>query len=172
MKFLLHFYIFIQVIGSLVKNSGFEDIVYQSGLCTSGSLLGVLAGSHYNRAWVVHLNVSEALERLMLTRFLVEVKPKLPNWLEDYVVAPSRTLDSKLLDQMDIFYSQYQQFREKVRLGGIGKTAQFWMIYMDMMKDQILIHNAVQSNNFDALLYGWKAFLPLYFIMNKVNYAR
>ena len=38
----------------LVTNTGFEDIVYQSGLCSSGSINGVLTGSHYNRAWIVH----------------------------------------------------------------------------------------------------------------------
>ena len=32
----------------LVVNTGFEDIVCQSGFCSSGSINGVLAGSHYN----------------------------------------------------------------------------------------------------------------------------
>ena len=32
-----------QVLGALVTGSGFEDVVYQSGLCTAGSLQRVLA---------------------------------------------------------------------------------------------------------------------------------
>ena len=40
--------------GMLVTNTGFEDIVYQSGVCSSGSINGVLAGTHYNKAWIVH----------------------------------------------------------------------------------------------------------------------
>ena len=32
----------------LVANTGFEDIVYQSEFCSSGSINAVLAGSHYN----------------------------------------------------------------------------------------------------------------------------
>ena len=58
----------------LVESSDFEDVVFQTGLCTSGSLNGVIKGSHYNRAWFVHSLFSEALERLLLTRFLVEVR--------------------------------------------------------------------------------------------------
>ena len=40
--------------GMLVANTGFEDIVYQSGVCSSGSINNILAGLHYNRAWIVH----------------------------------------------------------------------------------------------------------------------
>ena len=42
------------VLGKLVKGSGFEEVVFQSSLTTSGSLNGVLSGSHYNRCWKVH----------------------------------------------------------------------------------------------------------------------
>ena len=38
-----------KVLGHLVRSSGFEDVIFQSG-----SLEGVLGGSHYNRAWRVH----------------------------------------------------------------------------------------------------------------------
>ena len=37
------------VIGKLIAGSGFEDVIFQSNVCASGSLEGVLAGSHYNR---------------------------------------------------------------------------------------------------------------------------
>ena len=37
-----------------MSDSGFEDVAFQSNLCTSGSLHGVMSGTHYNRAWIVH----------------------------------------------------------------------------------------------------------------------
>ena len=43
--------------GSLVTGSGFEDIIFQSGVCTSGSLHGVLAGSHF---WMMYLHLMQA----------------------------------------------------------------------------------------------------------------
>ena len=43
------FMAFFGSIGKFVTGSGFEEIVYQAGLCTSGSMNGLLSGKHYNR---------------------------------------------------------------------------------------------------------------------------
>ena len=45
----------------LVGNTDFEDTIFQSELCLSGSLNGVLAGTHYNRAWTVHTGMRSNL---------------------------------------------------------------------------------------------------------------
>ena len=57
----------------LVANSGFEDVVYQSNVCASGSLNGVFLGLLYSKAWYVHNVMPEVLERLLLQRFIGEV---------------------------------------------------------------------------------------------------
>ena len=54
----------------LVADTSFGDIVYQFGVCSSGSINGVLAGSHYNGAWAVHSGTNylfKAFEPLYLT---------------------------------------------------------------------------------------------------------
>ena len=50
--------------GMLVANTGFEDIVYQSGVCSSGSINGVLAGTYYNKTWIIHSGTICYLRRL------------------------------------------------------------------------------------------------------------
>ena len=40
--------------GDIIAGSGFEDVVFQSGVSSSDSLRAVLSGTHYNRAWNVH----------------------------------------------------------------------------------------------------------------------
>lgn len=57
----------------MVSHSGFEDVVYQAGVCSSGSLNGVFSGSLYNKAWFVHEVVAEALERLLFEKFIENV---------------------------------------------------------------------------------------------------
>lgn len=121
---------------------------------------------------MVHLSMSEALERLLLTRYLVETRQEIPDVLTEYSLNPNTSVDEQLFAEASNFFREYEKYRNNVRTGSIGKTAQFWLLYMDLMRNQILSHNAVQTNNFDALLYGWKTFLPMYFAMNKVNYAR
>ena len=48
-------------------------MVFQSGMMKNGCIKGVLLGSDYNSAWTVRNVVSEALEHLLLTRFLTGV---------------------------------------------------------------------------------------------------
>ena len=69
------------MIGKIVCESGFEDIVFQSELCSTGSLGGVLSGSHYKNSWVIHNAIIEAMERLLLLRFFGETKIRLPESL-------------------------------------------------------------------------------------------
>ena len=57
-------------LGCLISGSSFQDKVHQAGLCSPGSLNGVISGSHYNRCWTVHANFAEALERILFQRFL------------------------------------------------------------------------------------------------------
>ncbi len=58
----------LTVLDNIICDSGFEDVVFQANICSTGSLNGVLAGSHYNRCWTVHSNFAEALERLLFQR--------------------------------------------------------------------------------------------------------
>ena len=41
-----------------MANFGFEDIIFQSGICSSGSLNGVLVRSHYKETWTIHSSKS------------------------------------------------------------------------------------------------------------------
>ena len=59
------------VIGKIVEGSEFDDTAFKAK-CFSGSLNGVLSGSHYNPSWLVHSTFSEALERLLYDTFLEE----------------------------------------------------------------------------------------------------
>jgi len=131
-----------------------------------------LAGSHYNRAWFVHNIFAEALERLFLTRFLVTIKPTIPEELKDLAAATTFANVTELLGQVNPFFERYESFRESARKGSIGKTAQYWLVYLDLMRYQIMAHTSVQENDFPSLMYCWKAFIPMYFMLNKLHYAR
>ena len=72
----------VQVSENLVCGSDFEDVVFQTGMMKNGCIKGVLSGSHYNSASIVHKFVSEALKRLLLTRFLSVVSGENIHWLE------------------------------------------------------------------------------------------
>jgi len=98
-----------------VRGSGFEDIVFQSGICTSGSLGGVLAGSHYNRAWVVHKVMCEALERILFSRFKAEMKPKLSDEIINYLSEDEAFLSFESTACVEELVTEYARFKDMVR---------------------------------------------------------
>ena len=68
---------------------------------------------------------------------------------------------------------QYQEFKERIRTGEFGETPRFWLLlYLDLMQTQHFIHLAIQDNDFEMRLHCWKFYLPLYFALQKINYAR
>ena len=112
-------------------------------MCSSGSLQGVLAGSHYNRAWVVHTAFSEALERLLFERFLEEENVNLPQIFLQPATDTDINIETIIEDEKELFL-KYLKFKDNVRSGTLGKTPQFWVqLNMDLMECQTRIHLAV-----------------------------
>ena len=67
---------------------------------------------------------------------------------------------------------EYEHFRNRVKKGEFGKTAQFWVLYLYLVKNQYFAHIAVRSNNFDLRLFAWKYMIPFFFVLSKINFAR
>ena len=152
-----------QVMGSIIAESGFEDIVYQSNVwksvvCYFRVLLKRMLGSSQC--------ISEALKRLLLTMFLR--KNSVPDAINTY----DPQLSTQILQQFSEFQLKYECFRKQVKNSFLGKTAQFWIIYLNLVRYQHLMHLSVHENDFDLRLFCWKQFIPYYFALNKVNYAR
>ena len=102
---------------------------------------------------------------------LFQKAPNVPECLYDISTDPG-CFDGKIPPTWNEFLQKYESYRQEVRDGKIGKTAQFWMIYLDIMRIQHKIHTAVQTNNFEMRMQAWDEMLPFYFAFNKTNYAR
>ena len=89
-----------------------------------------------------------------------------------FVIEPSLPLLKSMKNEMAEFNQLFSKFRDQVAQGKYGKTAQFWCIYLDLMKMQHWIHTTLQENDFELQIKSWKFFLPFYFALNKINYAR
>ena len=164
------------VVGTMIDGSGFDDIIFQANLCSSESLASVINGSHYNRCWRVDEPFAEALERLLMERFIDYKQLAIP----ETVIAFTESIQVKDNDEtvvndqgIQAFHRQYLEFRERRRVGDFGRTAQFWVaLYLDIIEVLHMIHNAVQINDFDLRMIAWEKMLPFFFAMNKTNYSR
>ena len=91
--------------------------------------------------------------------------------LEDLAVDPENFKGFVWEDTSKLF-QKYEKYRDNVRERRIGKTVQFWILYLDLMRLQHQIHTTVQTNDFDMRLDAWDKMLLMYFAFNKTNYAR
>ena len=158
------------IVGTLVKALGLEDIIFQAGVCSTGSLNGVLAGFHYNRCWTVHTAIAEALERLLLELFL-STGHHIPTVLQYFYGKNDDNSKSRCIDL--IYHEDVINFQQNIREGLHGKTAQFWMVnYIDIIRFLHQIHYSVQTNYYDLRLDCLKKVSPFYFALNKQNCAR
>ena len=158
-------------IGKLITASGFEEIVYQAGMCTSGGIKGVISGKHYNRSWYVHECFAEAIDRLFCAAHI----PDVPDVVSDSVEKEVDKMDVNAVTEEKSFtdqINQYQDKKDRCLNGDFGKTPQFWMQYQNAVDRQHKLHLSVNINDFDLRLSCWKDSMPFCFSMNKQNYAR
>ena len=107
-----------------------------------------------------------------MTRFINEKKPYISAALKDYCLGSVSFSANEVLTKSARFLQDYERYRDEVANGSIGKTAQFWMIYLNLMRMQSFGQLAVHQNDIESLICVWKLFIPFYFAMNKTNYAR
>ena len=157
---------FFDVIGRFASCSGFEDIVYQLGLCQPGSMNAMIKGKHYNQAWMIHEMFAEAIVRLFLEIYL----PEAPNILLDLDM--ESTEEASKNHEIEKYLQQYEELTTKGLKGDYGRTAQFWLRYVQFVDHQQILHQSIQQNNFDERLTSWKIMLALFAFFNKIHYLR
>ena len=122
-----------------VRFSGFEDFLIESKICASVFIEHVLAGRNYNRDLRVHKCITKALEKLLLHAIeeaghhLFDEETRA--MLQQLAKAPNADMLAKLLtnDKCRELLSCLSHFREGVHKGELGKTSQFWLLYLDMV---------------------------------------
>ena len=143
------------VIGRLVSGSGFEEVLFQAGLCSPGSINRVISGKNYDRCWLAHEAFSEALERLFQERFL----PSIPENVTEFAQCPPGTSNvQQILDDENVakYVVSYETQKLKCLNGDFGKTPQFWASYMNLVDRQKKLHFAMNNNDYDLRLLIWK----------------
>ena len=68
----------------------------------------------------------------------------------DYLLLESLSMDpeEKLTETLNLQIKQvsqlYEDYRNSVRNGKLGKTATFWLTYLDLVRMQHVIHTSIQ----------------------------
>ena len=171
---------YLAALGKLLKGTGFVEIVVESKVCVGGSIDQVLHGRHYNRAMRVHILTLEALERLLFNSFQATYKDpsviqQAKEEMESLIKDPNAdNLNDVLSNGSTVaqLCEEYLSYRDDVRQGKVGKTAQFWLKYMDKIWLVYTFLRTTKENNLDLHVSSLEKMCPFYFAMDHHNYAR
>ena len=108
---------------------------------------------------------------MLLKRFTFETNTYIPDHLLEGSNDPE-LCSNETLGKCQSIIKEYEHFKNRVNKGEFGKTVQFWVLYLDLLKNQYFAHIAVQSNYFDLRLFAWKYMISFFFVLNKISYAR
>ena len=139
------------------------------------------SGKNYNRATFCHKTLLEALHRLLLIEFLkrrdsesslAEIKEF--DTVDQFTKSPSEVNLTAVTEDPGIaaIMNNYSVFCESVRHGQLGKTAQFWISYMDHVSLVLTLRRAVKTNDFELYSHCLSSMPDLFFSFGGQNYAR
>ena len=147
---------YLNMMGHKMAGSGYTEILIEANLVTSGSLHTVMTGkSHAKSLWCLKV-VSECFERLLFRAFVRQLPrdsllleqtdcQTLPDLIQECLID---TLQEALGDaSLQTFLTAYMKFHKLVRNGDFGKTAQFWMSFLDHARLVFLLLWAIKTNN-------------------------
>ena len=154
-------------------------ILLSKPVCAQVDLLSRLSGRHYNRAVRVLHQMLDAVERMLLNAFRDTLDLTQENDSLAAVVAPASepTTPGSFCDaegnQLCMeFLQRYEDFKDQVRQGSLGKTAQFWLNYCDCVWTLMNFQRAVKENNLDMFIVTIRKMCSLLFSADHLHYAR
>ena len=174
---------YFKTVGKKMAGSGLSDVLLEAGLIGTGSVHGVLSGKHYEMAMHCHKILLESLERILLDKFVEQenedvIFASLPEGTRDKINTliysqTKYTMDDLMSEQGFITYIwKYTEFKKSVRDGVLGKTAQFWVSYMDHIWLVLSLIRAVKTNDFNLYAECLHLMADIFSSFDGQNYAR
>jgi hypothetical protein len=126
----------------------------------------------------VHQRMLDALERMLADVFITQ-ENEAANLqqilkMEQLASVPSHEnfVEATMCEHISKFIKSYESFKEKVRKGLLGKTAQFWMSYCDCVWTLLSFQMDVETNNLNSYTSTIREMCGLLFSSNHQHYAR
>ncbi|GFY14285.1 uncharacterized protein TNCV_3614731 [Trichonephila clavipes] len=138
---------FFKAIGVFINKCGLSHMMIESNIIASGSVNGLVEGKHFNRCKRLHPLMALGLKMLHFDKCLDNIEY---NFLKEQVIDDrlhyQEAIDSHSSMPIELpnnvlsrVLSAYQKFVEETRQGEHGKTAQFCLIYIQLVNYYITL---------------------------------
>ena len=151
---------FFRAVGTFLKGSGIETVLAE------GSLVGFIKGKFYNRCQRIHELTAIVLERSLFQQFTDDLSVEEKNVMNEAALnspsfksANSNEFHSYLEENHELvdFCDRFNGFFANALNGLLGKSAQYWTIYIFLINRVYRnLQRCVRTND----LCGYKDILP------------
>ena len=135
-----------------------------------GSLRSFLIGKHYNRCKRLHEILSLPMEILHLNFFMTTLDDNQIDFCKNIKLL--NHCNEKEKQDVDAVINLYILFTDKTRQGLHGKSAKFWIKYVDIMHLYHAFSRSRRIGDFDLFLACIPELTSYFFALNHYNYAR
>lgn len=174
-----HFHIFMadfHGIGIFITDSGLTDVLVDCEIIASGSVNGVISGKHFNRCKRVHTLVALGLQVLHFEAFLKSREETVDTavMIESLrkILKGEITEETFQKEDLTSIMDEYFKYKAETLNEKHGKTAKYYVIYIDLIINYHMLTRSIRTGNFNLLKYVIPRINNLFFVTNQVNYAR
>ena len=128
-------------------------------------------GKHFNKYTRIHPFLFAALSELHIQQFLSNnYQGDLPQVIKDLLSEDKNdeTYFANCPPQIEAMLHHYEQYCHQKRNGAHGKTAQFAMVYMDVMRNDLL-DRPLRTCDVDLYTYAKGSMLPLFWAACEID---
>lgn len=140
---------FLKAIGTLLRDSGWTDILVQAGVATTGVADSFLSAAHVTRTRHAHQLTVCALSKLMKMAF------------EQY------QMSCEIVGETPMSLDEW-----KTTTAASSPTFHFWCLIMDLQVLLLVFLSALRNGDFRLYLQSMKKMAPVFFALDHQNYAR
>ena len=164
---------FLNAFGKIVSNSGALHLLNESLVLTAGSTNGFIKGKNYNRCKRIHELLSLAFEIFHFQSYLAKI-PNSDDVLD--IIRSELNIIKKSKDsasqesskELLNILSDYKNYWNESLFRMHGKTAQFWMKYVEMIHLYHDFSSSVRPGDVSPI----PKINNYFFALNQPNYAR
>ena len=117
----------------------------------------------------VHQIVLDAVKRLIIESFVVNNPQTLTSWPGNH--RRDSVKDSIMSGDFVNFVLEYNKYKDAIRYGKLGKTAQLWLMYVVSVWHLLRFHRAIKDNNLEQYMTSMRNLCSLLFSADH-QYAR
>jgi len=164
-----------RAIGRFLAESGGPVMLTDSGVLAPGSLSGFIECYNYNRCKRLHQMLALAFEILLFRRFMLEYEyaDLVQLELQNFQFKTREEIDDVCNSAMFVhLFEHFEKYKRDTESGALGKTAQFWAMYIQYVQLYHLLERAVRETDVNLFIATLTPITELFFVTNRHNYAR